>query len=446
MALVGGGGGAGPQPGPRPREGWGGTGLSRGKFLLPSQLFPLIFFSSFFQKPSSAVRSWSPSKTMGTGSTRGHKAPLTAAVGAKPTVGVGEEGGRKGTRDAPSGGLWASSGGRAPRGWASRRDPRPRLGPISGGEDIGPLCLPKPSTSGLPWLKRCSERPAGPGCSGGGLADIPVSTSVSRVWVLAGQGLDRLLGGLPPQDPGPDGQAGWRWPRTVCALPPSPSVGCGELGFWGPHVYTAALIKCLPEGCWTQDVGHSSSASFLPTWKLRGLAPVAPQKPTLSVGHPQMPSDGEAWLDGQQGASASAPAGQMGGGESHRTWGAWAGQGPGLESRAPVTGSVCIGEGEGRAQPRPPGCCRWTQGGRQGGWRASWARDRLPGSRAAAGARGRPLAEPSQRGRRSLAWLQTQASPMGPCRGSGRAGSGPRTRHNPPFVPVAAWSLRAKRK
>ena len=130
-------------PRPGPGAGWGGLGWHQApQKQIPTSFttFSSFFFSTFFQKPSSAVRSWSPSKTIGSGSTRGHKAPLMEEAGAKPTAGAG--GG------SPRGGLRVSGGGCIGWGWGPSRDPSPGLSLVPGWEDGGPVCLPEPSTRG----------------------------------------------------------------------------------------------------------------------------------------------------------------------------------------------------------------------------------------------------------------------------------------------------------
>ena len=208
-------------------------------------------------------------------------------------------------------------------------------------------------------------------------------------------------------------------------------------GLQGPGRHAAVLTVFGERGCWRQNV--RVWFSFLPSWKPRGLTPVAPPKASLEH---WAPSDArEAWMDCRVTGSH----------RHHRARGPRAG--PGLDSRTPWAGaaSVCIGGGAGQAQSRLAAASGlWAAGvGEGGGPAGSRTGCRLPGSQPpgpTAGARGRPCTEPSLLGRRTLAWLQTQTSPPGPRGGSGRAGSRPRMRHNPPFVPVAAWSLRAKRK
>ena len=136
-------------PRPGPRAGWGGLGWHQApQKQIPSSFTTFSsfsFFSTFFQKPSSAVRSWSPSKTIGSGSTRGHKAPLMEEAGAKPTVGAG--GG------SPQRGLRVSWGGLYRVGVGPSRDPSPGSALFLAGRMVAPsACLSPTPVAEASWL------------------------------------------------------------------------------------------------------------------------------------------------------------------------------------------------------------------------------------------------------------------------------------------------------
>lgn len=223
--------------------GWGGTGLRRSKFLLPSQLFPLFFFSTFFQKPSSAVHSWSPSKTIGSGSTRGHKAPLMAEAGAKPTAGEGS----RGPLARPQGVFRGQ--GCTGVGVGAQQGPQPRAQPCSWLGGWWPLS-PAPVVE-APWL--FSGQPRGPSCPPGSAEGgcQPAGRSAATGPCA------RLTDGM------------------AFALDGPSAASVSTCGLQGPDGHTAALAECLESGCWRQNV-RVWFFSFLPSWKPRGLAPRDP--------------------------------------------------------------------------------------------------------------------------------------------------------------------------
>lgn len=264
-----GGGGPGPQPGPRPGEGgagWGGNGSAEANSFFLHKFF-LYFFSTFFQKPSSAFRSWSPSKTIGTGSTRGHKAPLTAGgAGAAATVGVG----RRREEGAPRRGLRGSLEG--PGGWegALGRPGTPALGSawfLALRTELHAACR-RPALLGPLWLERMW-----PGCCGRGLGGHPcLCQSVSPVSMPGGDGTacwevcsHRTLG--------PSGK--WAGPRLVLSVPCRRChLGSRGLGA-GAHTRTQwSSLRVWWKGLLEAECqGLGGSSAFLDTESLALCAP-----------------------------------------------------------------------------------------------------------------------------------------------------------------------------
>lgn len=189
-----------------------------------------------------------------------------------------------------------------------------------------------------------------------------MSTRVCRGWVPA---CWRVCGHrtLCPAD---------RWngvlPWIVHPLPVSPPVGC--------RAQTGTQL--LPLNVWRGAVGGRmsgcGSSPFLPLLKLRGLAPVTPQKPARSAGHLRC----QGGLDGPQGDRSHG---------HHRARGVPGWAGLGLDRRHMLwAGDGCLHRGSAGAGMELPGChlgasgSWWGKGGRPAGSRTgcrllgSWAR------------------------------------------------------------------------